>query len=138
MAKKYTNQNTYGQYTGNTPLDAYNFYKKNEQAAQEAISSMNFTSAQDSSAQFGQSMMAPFSSANAVAPKANNTILGMNTSLLKGLLVGASVALVATNPKVQKAVVGGAVKAWSAVQASVEEMKEQVEDAKAELAQEDN
>ncbi len=138
MAKKYY-QDNFGQYTGNTPLDAYNFYKKNEQSAQNIISPMNFQSAQQTSANIGQSVMPP----QDVNPQTTNnktsanTILGMNKSLLTGLFLGAGVALVATNPKVQKAVIGGATKVWTNIQASIEEMKEQVEDAKAELAQED-
>ncbi|WP_419785971.1 YtxH domain-containing protein [Pseudodesulfovibrio sp.] len=56
---------------------------------------------------------------------------------LKGLALGVGAALVVTNPTVQKAVVSGAVKAWAALQGGVEELKEQVQDAKAELSQED-
>lgn len=59
-----------------------------------------------------------------------------NPDYLKGLALGAGIALVVTNPSVQKAVVSGAVKAWAAVQGGVEELKEQVQDAKAELSQE--
>lgn len=56
---------------------------------------------------------------------------------LKGIALGAGVALVVTNSTVQKAVVSGAVKAWAALQGGVEELKEQVQDAKAELSQQD-
>ncbi|MCM0756519.1 YtxH domain-containing protein [Desulfovibrio aminophilus] len=59
-----------------------------------------------------------------------------NPGYLKGLLLGAGVALVATNPTVQKAVISGAVRLWAAVQGGVEEIKEQIQDAKAELSQE--
>ena len=59
-----------------------------------------------------------------------------NADYLKGLVLGAGVAVVATNPTVQKAVVSGAVKIWAALQGGVEELKEQVQDAKAELSQE--
>lgn len=55
---------------------------------------------------------------------------------LKGLLLGAGAALVLTNPAVQKAMVGGAVRLWAAVQGGIEEMKEQIEDVKAELSRE--
>lgn len=54
---------------------------------------------------------------------------------LKGFLVGAGVAAVASNPKVQKAVVSGAVKLWAAVQGGIEEAKEKVQDIKAEVSQ---
>lgn len=59
-----------------------------------------------------------------------------NPGYLKGLLLGAGVALVVTNPTVQKAMVSGAVRLWAAVQGGVEEIKEQIQDAKAELSQE--
>ncbi len=114
-----------------SPINAYNFYKKNEQAAQETINSMNFNSVQETSANFAQNIM----------PNSNNSqkasFLGINTSLLTGLALGAGAAIIATNPKVQKAVVGTSVKIWSALQGHIEEMKEQVQDAKAELAQEE-
>ncbi len=60
-----------------------------------------------------------------------------SSDYLKGLALGAGVALVATNPTVQKAVVSGAVKLWAAIQGGVEELKEQVQDAKAEISQQD-
>ncbi len=76
----------------------------------------------------------------AVQP-ANNTVASWfnftNADYLKGLALGAGVALVATNPTVQKAVVSGAVKVWAAVQGGVEELKEQVQDVKAEISQQD-
>jgi hypothetical protein len=55
---------------------------------------------------------------------------------VKGLLLGAGAALVLTNPAVQKALVGGAVRVWAAVQGGIEEIKEQIEDVKAELSRE--
>jgi hypothetical protein len=60
-----------------------------------------------------------------------------NTGYLKGFAVGAGVALVLTNSAVQKALVAGAVKLWSAVQGGVEEVKEQIQDIKAEMSQKD-
>ncbi|NDV18415.1 YtxH domain-containing protein [Pseudodesulfovibrio sp. JC047] len=60
-----------------------------------------------------------------------------STDYLKGLALGAGVALVVTNPTVQKTVVSGAVKMWAALQGGVEELKEQVQDAKAEISQQD-
>ncbi|MBG0774899.1 MAG: YtxH domain-containing protein [Desulfovibrionaceae bacterium] len=56
---------------------------------------------------------------------------------LKGFVVGAAVAVVATNPYVQKKIVAGAVKLWSAVQGGVEEVKEQIKDIKAEVSRKD-
>lgn len=56
---------------------------------------------------------------------------------LKGLALGAGVALLVTNPKVQQAVVSGAVKLWAAIQGGVEEIKEQIQDVKAELSREE-
>ena len=53
---------------------------------------------------------------------------------LKGALVGAAVALVVTNPTVQRAVVRGAVGLWSSIQGGFEEMKEQIQDMKSEMS----
>jgi len=58
-----------------------------------------------------------------------------DSNYLKGLAVGAGVALVLANPSVQKAVVSGAVKVWSALQGGVEEVKEQINDIRAEMSQ---
>lgn len=60
-----------------------------------------------------------------------------NSDYLKGLALGAGVALVASNPKVQQAVVSGAVKLWASVQGGFEEVKEQIQDVKAELSQQE-
>ena len=57
-----------------------------------------------------------------------------NTTYLKGFVLGAGLTLVAVNPTVQKAVVSGAVKLWSAMQGGVEEIKEHVKDIKAEIS----
>lgn len=56
-------------------------------------------------------------------------------SYLKGFLVGAGVTLLVTNPTVQKSIVKGAVKIWSLFQGGVEEVKEQIQDVKAEMSQ---
>ncbi len=53
---------------------------------------------------------------------------------LKGILLGAGVALVLANPQVQKALVRGAMKLWTGMQCAVEEVKEQIEDIKAEIS----
>lgn len=58
-----------------------------------------------------------------------------NNAYLKGLLVGVGATLIATNPAVQRAIVKGAVTVWGGIQSSVEEIKEQVEDIKAEIAE---
>jgi len=57
-----------------------------------------------------------------------------NASYIKGLLLGAGVTLLLTNPTVQKTMVRGAVKLWSGVQYGMEEVKEQIQDIKAELS----
>ncbi len=54
---------------------------------------------------------------------------------LKGFAVGAAVAIVASNPTVQKAVVSGSVKLWAALQGGIEEAKEKLQDIKAEVNQ---
>jgi hypothetical protein len=55
-----------------------------------------------------------------------------NPSYIKGLLIGAGVTLLVTNPTVQAAVVKGAVSAWSVVVGGIEEIKERIRDARAE------
>lgn len=58
-----------------------------------------------------------------------------NTGYLRGFAVGAGLVLLLTNPTLQKALVSGVVKVWSAVQGGVEEVKEQIQDIKAEMSQ---
>lgn len=53
---------------------------------------------------------------------------------IKGLVVGAAVTYVLTNPKVQRALVKGAVSLWASVQGGFEELKEQVQDIKSEMS----
>lgn len=60
-----------------------------------------------------------------------------NPSYLKGALLGAGLVLLVTNPSAQKAIISGAVRLWTGIQGAVEEVKEQVQDVKAELSQED-
>ena len=93
-------------------------------------------------AQYPDQTMAATAADSAPAPATTESSLASwvnvtNTDYLKGLALGAGVALVATNPTVQKAVVSGAVKLWAALQGGVEELKEQVQDAKAEISQQD-
>jgi hypothetical protein len=70
-----------------------------------------------------------------------NTIGGWfefsNASYMKGMLIGAGATLLLTNPGVQKALFRGSVKLWSLVQGGVEEVKEQFQDIKAEMSQEE-
>ncbi|MFW5837781.1 MAG: YtxH domain-containing protein [Desulfovibrionaceae bacterium] len=60
-----------------------------------------------------------------------------NPGYAKGFVVGAAVAVVLANPTVQKAIVSGAVKLWSSVQGGVEEVKERIQDYKAEMSAKD-
>lgn len=56
-----------------------------------------------------------------------------NPGYIKGLLLGAALAYLVTNPKVQRAVMKGAVTLWSTVQGGFEEVKEQILDIKSEM-----
>jgi hypothetical protein len=56
-----------------------------------------------------------------------------NPNYIKGLLLAAGVTLLVTNPTVQKTVITGLAKAWSGLQYGVEEVKEQINDIKAEM-----
>ena len=51
----------------------------------------------------------------------------------KGALLGAAVALLATNDTVQKSVIKGAAKVIGAIQGGVQEIKEKFEDVRAEM-----
>lgn len=53
---------------------------------------------------------------------------------VKGLVLGAAAAYVLTNPKVQRALVKGAVTLWSSLQGGFEEVKEQIQDIKSEMS----
>jgi hypothetical protein len=53
---------------------------------------------------------------------------------IKGLVLGAGLTFVLTNPKVQRALVKGAVSLWSSVQGGIEEVKEQIQDIKSEMS----
>ncbi|EFL51199.1 conserved hypothetical protein [Solidesulfovibrio fructosivorans JJ]] len=74
----------------------------------------------------------------AYAPAASSWTQGWfaasDPGYLKGLLLGAAATYLLTNPKVQRAMVKGAVALWTSVQGSVEEVKEQIQDIKAEMS----
>ncbi|MFW5735137.1 MAG: YtxH domain-containing protein [Oceanidesulfovibrio sp.] len=53
---------------------------------------------------------------------------------LRGFIIGAGVAVLLTNPSVQQAVVKGAVTLWTSAQGAVEELKEKVQDFRAEMS----
>ncbi|QJT09005.1 YtxH domain-containing protein [Oceanidesulfovibrio marinus] len=53
---------------------------------------------------------------------------------LRGFLIGAGVAVLLTNPRVQQAAVKGAVTLWTSAQGAVEELKEKVQDFRAEMS----
>ncbi len=55
-----------------------------------------------------------------------------DANYIKGLLVGAGIAVVLGQPVVRKALISGAVSTWDAVTCGFEELKEQVEDVRAE------
>jgi hypothetical protein len=57
----------------------------------------------------------------------------LNQRFVTGALVGAAAAYMLSNPAVQDAAIKGAVKVWTVVQGGVEEMKERLRDAEAEL-----
>lgn len=53
---------------------------------------------------------------------------------VKGLLLGAAVTCALTNPRIQRALVKGAVGVWTAMQGGFEEVKEQFQDIKSEMS----
>ena len=71
-------------------------------------------------------------------PPAPRSVLGgwfdfRNPNYLKGALIAAGVTLLVANPKVQKTLLTGLAKAWSGLQYGVEEVKEQINDIRAEM-----
>ena len=53
-------------------------------------------------------------------------------SYLKGFLLGVGVGAIVGHPKIRKVLIAGAVGTWDAVSSGFEELKEQVEDVRAE------
>lgn len=74
----------------------------------------------------------------AVRPSQNSgSLLSFtNDRFIKGALIGAAAAYVLTNESVQRTLIKSAVRAWSLVQSSVEEVKERFHDAEAEIQSE--
>jgi len=131
MSDYYTNQpqpgasSQEGAYMKNPQQPSYYFQDANQYGAANAQAA-------------GMSPVAAPATAPADTTSAVTSWFNFTSSdYLKGLALGAGVALVATNPTVQKAVVSGAVKVWAVLQGGVEELKEQVQDAKAEISQQD-
>ena len=59
-----------------------------------------------------------------------------NPTYLKGFLIAGGITLAVSNPKVRETITKGAIKTWAAVQGSVEEFKEKIQDVRAEMSQE--
>ena len=53
---------------------------------------------------------------------------------VKGVVLGAAVTYLLTNPKVQRALIKGAVGLWATLLGGFEEVKEQIEDVKSEMS----
>jgi hypothetical protein len=69
---------------------------------------------------------------NPVAPDAQNDQF-LNGDFVKGALIGAGVAFLLTNKTTQQAIFNGFSKGSEIVQAGIEEIKERIEDAKAQM-----
>ena len=81
-----------------------------------------------------QQAVQPVQTAYPVAP--TTSFLGLDvqdSQFWKGALLGAAVTLLVTNESVQKGVVKSVSKLTMAAQSGIEEMKEKLEDAKAEV-----
>lgn len=72
----------------------------------------------------------------AAAPGTNAHRHPSADSLVKGLLVGAGAAYLLTNETAQRAIMRTAVQVWAVLQNSVEELKERLHDAEAEVVAE--
>lgn len=113
----------------NKSLDAYKSYKDNPDAAAKLFENYKFTNAQD--------FIKDFPNMSATDTTSAQTPLYKSPAFLKGLLLGAGIAYVATNKTVQQAVIAASVRLFTSVQGSFEEMKEQIQDIKAELSSEE-
>ena len=54
---------------------------------------------------------------------------------LKGFAAAAGITLLVASPAIRESIVKGSVKAWTCLQAGVEELKEKVQDVRAEMGQ---
>lgn len=75
---------------------------------------------------------APESRAAGFPPGPRQRGLG-NPRFVRGLVVGAAVAALLSDERVQRAAIRTAVRTWTAVSGGVEELKERFRDAEAEL-----
>ncbi len=66
-------------------------------------------------------------------PAQNYRQQNSRTHFVSGLVAGAAFAYLLSNKKVQKSISATGNKAWSVVRGEVEELKERLEDAQAEL-----
>lgn len=110
----------------NESITAYKSYKDNPAATAKIFENYKFTNAQDFIKDFPH-----------MTENTNKTPLYKSPAFLKGLLLGAGIAYVATNKTVQQAVISASVRLFTSVQGSFEEMKEQIQDIKAELSNEE-
>ena len=87
--------------------------------------------------QFYQQQVPYLPKDNFVAPaaSASSWFDFSNPSYLKGFVIASGITLVAANPSVQQALIKGGLKIWTFFQGGVEEIKEQVQDVRAEMSQ---
>jgi hypothetical protein len=136
MSEHYVNQpapgasSQEGAYLRNPQEPSYYFHDANQYAAVQGAAPAGTEAQPLPREPHEQSVQA--ASSSALGSWFNVT----NSTYLKGALLGAGVALVVTNPRVQQAVISGAVRLWAGIQGGVEEIKEQVRDVKAELSRE--
>ncbi len=115
--------------------DNYQEFNPQPQSVNDRI----YTKEQSPDPQFYQQNVADqtrvYASPQAPEPASLNWFDFSNPSYLKGFIVAAGITLVAANPSVQQALIKGTLKAWGFLQGGVEEIKEQIQDVKAEMSQ---
>ena len=114
---------SYNYYPNQAQLQAYQQYMSSQQQAySQYVTAMQKASAPQ------------YAASSSASGWTSGWLDFRHPDYIKGMLVGAGVTYLATNPAVQKAIVKGAVSLWSTVQGGLEEVKEQIQDIKSEMS----
>lgn len=137
MSTPYYGQNP-GYYIGQTAAQyeaqsAPQYPSQAELEAHYAAYAQNYAQAYPQNTQYYQNTEAvsPYAPQNSLT---SGWFAFSDLGYIKGLVLGAGLAYLLTNPKVQRAIVKGSVSLLAAVQGGFEEVKEQIQDIKCEMS----